>query len=89
MKHEGSRQVGGFRSIPAPGAPARLVSKAKARKAKHRGPKRQPETRSHNAVFHAELRCLRSALWNNDNPQRIAHLERRIDLIVNEWEPHT
>lgn len=80
MKHEGSRQVGGYRSSSDP--PAKATSLRK-----HPRPaKRQPE-RDPNTEFHRVLAQLRNALWNDDH-ERITQLERRIDHIVSEWEPH-
>lgn len=87
MKHEGSRQVGGYRSSSDPPSKATLARKhpqAKRRPRPTRAP-RPVRSVNPNAEFHRVLGQLRHALWNQDN-ERIPQLERRIDHIVREWE---
>lgn len=71
MEHQGSRQVGGYRS--SSDKPFR------ARSSHTRGP------RNYSSDFYAAINELRSALWADDI-ERITRLERRIDHIVSEWD---
>lgn len=85
MKHEGSRQVGGYRSGDIPVQSEKVAGpRTHAKKPRAR---RNRKPTNHNRRFHEALAELRRALWNDDT-QSIPHLERRIDNIVNEWEPH-
>lgn len=88
MKHEGSRQVGGYHSSADPPPVPTTLRKYPQTTRRRPNPKREPRPvrpPNPNAEFHRVLGQLRQALWNDDL-ERVPQLEQRIDNIVREWE---
>lgn len=81
MKHAGSRQVGGYRSIPASSSAPKPKRPAKRPPTRHERRSQPP----YSARFHARLTQLRAALRNDDRTA-IRRLEHELDQLADAWE---